>query len=128
MNKLYASEYDAEKLWELNAKVVDVQSLRDILELAVSVVVLDKVMQVFGIGEYLIVPEEVDDVLVSYSQVLLLVPLLVLNDEVVEENLVKTGHVLFDRYLNSLLSRLLIVSQAQLFRVLLLDDRPQLLK
>ena len=126
LQKLNGPQHDGHELREPDAEVAHVQSFLEFFEFGVAVVELDEVEEVAKLGEHLVVPEEVEHVLVGHAQLLLLLLLLVFHDEVVEEDLVELVEMLLQGNLDPLLRRFLVLSQVKFLLVGLLDDRPEL--
>jgi hypothetical protein len=97
-------------------------------DLVVGVVELEEGEEVAKVGEDLIVAEEVEEVLVGYAEVFLLVALLAVDDEVIEEDLVEVVEVLFEADPDALLGRFLVIVEAQFLCVVALEDAPKLLE
>lgn len=76
------------------------------------------------VGKDLIIPEEMQDVLIGDGKFLLFIALLVLHNEVVEENLVQFIEILFYGYPYPLFCWFLIIMKVKLLPILFLDDGP----
>jgi hypothetical protein len=107
--------------------MVDVESVFYSFELwFVSVVELKEVGEVGHVWEYLIIPQEMHNMLVDHSKFLLFIFLLIFNNEIVEENLIQLIKTLLNGKFDPLNGGGLILIQRQIFGIVILNDIPQL--
>ncbi len=96
MKELSGSEQDCHKLRKFNTIIGDIESVIKCFELVVTIVELYKAEKVSEFWEDLIVPKEMENVLICYTKIFFFVSLLILHYEIVKENFIEFVNMFFD--------------------------------